>query len=210
MPEHSNDPTNEAFGRVERFRVDGLDSDQASFLAALTAALQGKMPRALVDESGRVTGAVNFLLLDPLVGEAFTNLGNAITRELPPRLREITILEASRSIGSTYEWVVHEKLGRDVGLTDDEISAIRHGTESPSMTESECLARRIVAGVLIERAVDDELYESALHAFGPRTLYDIVVHAGYYALMETTIIAFQAPVPGGVEPLALSKPEAGV
>jgi alkylhydroperoxidase family enzyme len=48
--------------------------------------------------------------------------------ELDPELREVAILRvASLSPGAEYEWVQHEQIAREIGLSEDRIRAIRSG-----------------------------------------------------------------------------------
>ena len=202
MPGQQSDVArDDKFGRLVRFRADELDGDQRQILDVLEIALKGKMPRAIVDEGGAVTGGFNYLLLDPAVGDAFTKLGNAITRNFAPRLRELVILEASRALRSDYEWIVHAALGRKAGLTDEEIDAIRDGDPIPTLAPDERIARQLTAAVLADRHVPDELYDEAMATLGNATVYDVVMQAGYYALMCTSLTTFQAPLPGNAAPV---------
>lgn len=181
------------FGRMPRHRVGDLDDHQQRLFDGLVASLDGRLPRSLVDEDGRISGAFNYVLIDPEAGEPFVQLGDALSRKLPPRLREIVILETSRITGCEYEWRAHESVGRKVGLSGDELDELRDGRSPDSFTRDERLAREVVLAVLGDRDLPDELYRSAAEAFGVPVLWDVVTLAGYYCMMDAMLVAFRAP-----------------
>jgi 4-carboxymuconolactone decarboxylase len=192
------------FGRLERYRADDLTDEQRAVLESLLIALSGKMPRAMVDVSGRVTGGFNYLLIEPAVGMAFQALGDQLTRGLSARLRELTILESARCLGSDYAWTVHAPLARKAGLSDDEIEAVQRQQSVPSFSPEEQAAREVIRALLADRSLGQDAYERAVAALGLSLFYRVVLQAGYYALMSTMLIAFDAPIPGdaSVPPLS--------
>lgn len=190
------------FGRVVPFRFDELDAGQRDILESLGAGLQDNLPRAIVDDEGAVTGAFSYFLLDPRIGGAVVRLGIALTRSLPPRLRELTILEAARALRCDYQWRVHVPIARRAGLTESEIDAVGRGADAPSFDDDERAVRKVVASVLRDRDLPDELYDEALRRLGQVVLYDVVTQAGYYALMSAALVAFRAPSPD--DPVAVS------
>jgi 4-carboxymuconolactone decarboxylase len=194
------------FGRLDRYRFDQLTEEQCGVVESLRIALTGKMPRPIVDDSGRVTGGFNYLLIDPAIGTAFETLGSHITRDLPPRLREISILESARCLHSEYEWAVHVSLARQAGVSDDEIETIRCHREAASFSANEQLVREVIHALLAVRELDDETYERAIGQLGLPLFHKIVMQAGYYALMHVMLTAFDAPIPSA----AAARVSAGV
>src|SRR5437764_11491215 len=59
----------------------------------------------------------------------FMRFGGAVlTRlELDPVLRELAILQVARQTDAEYEWVQHVAIGRSVGITDGQITALEGG-----------------------------------------------------------------------------------
>ena len=183
------------FGRLTCFRYDELDGERLSVIEELQAALEGKQPRSIVDEEGDVTGGFNYLLIDPDIGRAFTALGAAITRQLRPRLRELSILECARALGSDYEWIVHVPVAQRAGLSDEEIEAIRRGADAATFDEDERTARRVIAALLERGELPETLYQEALERLGLVVLHRITVQAGYYATLFAMLTTFSAPRP---------------
>ena len=53
--------------------------------------------------------------------------GRLLNGKLPARERELLILRTGWNCASEYEWAQHVVIGRDAGLTDDEILRVRRG-----------------------------------------------------------------------------------
>ncbi len=47
---------------------------------------------------------------------------------LPPRMRELVTLRVAHNTGCAYEWAHHVHMGAQVGITDEDIVALRRGT----------------------------------------------------------------------------------
>ena len=66
------------------------------------------------------------LVHSPNGARAFAGLGGWIRHgsRLDPRLRELAILQVGHVARAPYEWSHHVKIGRDAGVSDDDIRAI--------------------------------------------------------------------------------------
>ncbi len=91
---------------------------------------------------------------------AFNGLGNFIRHgsRLDPRLREMAILQVGYLARSPYEYSHHVKIGRDFGVSDDDIRAITDETEGrPSKLEP--LAKAVLRAareMTTDLAISDE------------------------------------------------------
>jgi len=74
---------------------------------------------------------------------------------LDARLREIAILRVGWRIGAAYEWGNHYPLARRIGLTDDEITAVREADPVTLPARERCVVR-----------VVDEVLDQVLAAAG--------------------------------------------
>ena len=61
---------------------------------------------------------------NPKLLQWYLRYASRLWETLPEREREILILAAARALDHEYEWHQHVTLGREVGLSDDEIVAI--------------------------------------------------------------------------------------
>ena len=88
------------------------------------------------------------LVHSPDGARTFSALGQFIrhTSRLDPRLREMAILQVGYLARSPYEYSHHVEIGRDFGVTDDDIRAIGDETAgrrpSSSRWPRRCCARR--------------------------------------------------------------------
>src|SRR5215469_12111400 len=118
-------------GRLPWLAPEALSEDQRKLYDLIVGGPRGKGPRAfpLTDETGRLNGPFNAMLVSPEVGTAVQELGAAIRyrSSLPDRARELAILELAALRRCAFEWYAHERVGRNVGLTDDELEAVRTG-----------------------------------------------------------------------------------
>ena len=95
----------------------------------------------------RNTNLHKLLVNSPDMARAFNGLGNHIRfkSRLDPRLRELAILQVGWLEKSEYEFTHHVKIGKEFGVTDDDIQALIAETEGKP-TGLEPLARAILRG----------------------------------------------------------------
>jgi len=69
----------------------------------------------------------------------YCRLGNAIRHHgvLDPRLRELAITRVGILLGAEYEVIAHKRLGRGVGIPENQIVALEEGASSDAFNEVE-------------------------------------------------------------------------
>ena len=95
----------------------------------------------------RNTNLHKLLVNSPDMARAFNGIGGYIRfkSKLDPRLRELAILQVGWMEKSEYEFTHHVKIGKEFGVTDDDIAALMAETEGkPSKLEP--LAKAILRG----------------------------------------------------------------
>ena len=103
---------------------------------------------------------------------AFGALGNFIRHKsrLDPRLRELAILQVGYLARAPYEWSHHVKIGRDFGVTDDDIRALIAETEGKS-SKLEPLAKLVLKSareMTNELAISEATYAALRQGPRPR------------------------------------------
>ena len=147
---------------------------------------------ALTDDDGSLNGPFNALLLSPSVGSALQELGAAVRYRcrLSDRVREITILMVAAHWASTFELATHESIALSVGLTDDEIAALRSGSLEPADPD-EAAAVSVVRALLERADLDDEGYAEAVDRLGERAVFELTTVVGYYATIALQLRVFR-------------------
>src|ERR1700751_4931930 len=99
------------------------------------------------DMLARNTNLHKLLVNSPDMARAFSGLGGYIRHKskLNPRLRELAILQVGWLEKSEYEFTHHVKIGKEFGVTDEDISAMMVETEG-IQSRLETLARPILKG----------------------------------------------------------------
>src|SRR6476646_3236519 len=78
--------------------------------------------------------------------------------KLPREETELVLLRVAHHTGSEYEWGQHERMARRVGLSDEEISRVRAGTDAPGWSERRALLLRAADEMHERRQIGAELW----------------------------------------------------
>jgi 4-carboxymuconolactone decarboxylase len=160
----------------------------------------GERAFALTDAEGRLEGPFNLMLLAPGPGLALSELGAALRfrTTLSDRVREIAILTQAVLARSSFEWYAHEAVARRIGMTDDEISAIRALRAASSFDPAERVAQQAVQDMVVSGDVEDELFVRLETSFGAEGAIELVLMTGYYATLSLAMRVLRTPLPSGV------------
>lgn len=91
---------------------------------------------------------------------------------------------------SRFEQHSHERVGRQVGLTDIDIAALRQ-TTPPDLTDAEETAvATATRRILDHRTLTDTQYAEAAAVLGPAGLFELTVLIGYYELLALQMHVF--------------------
>jgi alkylhydroperoxidase family enzyme len=102
--------------------------------------------------------------------------------KLDPRLRELAILQVGYLAKSPYEYSHHVKLGREAGVSDDDIRAIGEETAGrPSKLEP--LAKTVLRAareMTTDLAMSDATFAELEKALGREKLIDLTLAIAFY------------------------------
>jgi 4-carboxymuconolactone decarboxylase len=190
--------------RLPVLSSDEMTSEQVVLYREILGGPRGQGPRAvlLASGAGGLAGPFNAMLYAPSVGHALQELGTAIRfrTELAPRVREMAILVVAQAWDSAYVRESHELLGRDAGLTDAEIEALRAGAD-PGFADKQEQVAYSVARALTRPGpksadLDDQEYDTAVAVLGEQALVELSVLVGYYATLALQLRIFRVAGPG--------------
>jgi 4-carboxymuconolactone decarboxylase len=136
-----------------------------------------------------------------LVGPTL-RLGEAILTksDLDFVLRELAILHTARLTGTEYEWVQHQEIARLVGIGEDKIRAVERGEITDAVFERrELLALALVGHLLEDGVPPPELVKEVHSELGRAQLIELLIVAGYYAMLGGVMRAVQLDVDNVVE-----------
>jgi alkylhydroperoxidase family enzyme len=120
----------------------------------------------------------------PNGARSFTGLGKFIRHQsrLDPRLREMAIIQVGYLTRSPYEYSHHIKIGRDFGVSDDDIRAIIAETAGRP-TALEPLAKTVLRAareMTLGMAASDETFAALRRELDTERLTDLVMTIAFY------------------------------
>lgn len=186
--------------RLPVLSSEEMTTEQVDLYREILAGPRGQGPRAvlLASGAGGLAGPFNAMLYAPPVGRALQELGTAIRfrTDLAPRIREMAILVVAQAWDSGYERASHEPIGREAGLTEPEIEALRTGADPGFADKQEQVAYSVVRALTGPAAdLDDVEYDTAVAVLGEQALVELSTLVGYYATLALQLRVFRVPAP---------------
>jgi 4-carboxymuconolactone decarboxylase len=158
---------------------------------------RGRQSFPLTDARGRLNGPFDAMLRSPSVGGALQQLGSALrySSSLPGRSVELVILTTANAEASGFELYAHEAIGRDLGLTEEDLQALRDGAPVPGADATEAALIALARMLLTDRDLDDDAYARSLGVLGERAILEVLTLVGYYQLLAMQLRVFGIGVP---------------
>jgi 4-carboxymuconolactone decarboxylase len=138
----------------------------------------------------------------PALAGPTLRLGEAIlTRgDLEPGLRELAILHTARLTATEYEWAQHEAIARLVGVNEEKIQAVARGEVVRGPLEAdESLALELVGRLLRDGTPPPDLVTRVESQIGRSELIELLIVAGYYAMLGGVMRAVQLDIDSALE-----------
>jgi len=188
--------------RLDQLTKAELSAEQNELYDALIGGLLGGTRSAAVitDDQGHVQGPFTVMLHHPTVGHPVQDLG-AVLRfrgSLSDRARELVILVVAAHWQSDFEWWAHERIGRNVGLTDAEIDALRTGAPLTVDDVIDQAAFDAARALVLRADLDDAEYARVQEILGNEQLVEVTALVGYYAMLALQMRVFRITAPEDV------------
>jgi alkylhydroperoxidase family enzyme len=185
--------------RLMKLSPASLDGEQRSLYDAIATGPRARGPRAfpLTDGDGGLEGPFNAFLLQPRLGQALQALGSSVRFEtsLSDRAREVAILVVAHALDSAFEWYAHAAIGRNVGVTENELDALRADRFEVLTDEYERVVADTARTLLVDGDLDDERYLTAITVLGQPALFEVLTLVGYYCLLAVQLRVFRVAAP---------------
>lgn len=120
---------------------------------------------------------------------------------LTVREQELVILRMAVLYRSEYVWKHHVKVGREFGIDETELDAIRQGSYTALGAQRERALLALTDAFVNDRALSPELWDSTKRVLGSRDFVDLISLVSQYVLFALTNVCMQVPVEPGVAEL---------
>lgn len=122
----------------------------------------------------------------PKLLKRFNLLGGFLLNKglLPPRERELVILRIGWNARAEYEFGQHTIIGRQCGLTDDEIAAITRPLDATAWSDGDADLLRMCDELTDDDCVTDATWARLAQRWSEPELAELLVVAGFYRLVS--------------------------
>ena len=106
---------------------------------------------------------------------------------LPAREREIAILRMGWLCRAEYEWGHHVAIGKQAGLSDDDIKRIAEGPDAPGLDSFEATLIRAVDELHANTFIGDATWKALAERYSTEQLLDFLFTAGQYKMVSMVL-----------------------
>ena len=120
---------------------------------------------------------------------------------LTVREQELVILRMGVLYRSEYVWKHHVKVGREFGIGDAELDAIRHGTYGAFAAPRERALLELTDAFMKDRSLSPALWDHTSRILAPRDFIDLISLVSQYVLFALTNVSLQVQLEPAVAEL---------
>jgi len=148
--------------------------------------------RELLERSrveGRVLNIFRTLAVHPKLLKRWLVFGNHVLfkSSLPPRERELLILRTGWLCRAEYEWGQHAIIGKQAGLTDEEIGRIKEGPDAAGWNDFDRALLRAVDELHEHAFISDATWQALGERYDAQQLIDLIFTVGQYNLVSMAL-----------------------
>ena len=114
---------------------------------------------------------------------------------LPDRIQQLAMLITARATDCQFIWNAHAARGRQAGLSDALVDAIRDRQPLPSVPPDEAAVVQVGTEFFNNRKVSQEAFQAGVDQFGAQGLTELTTLIGYYALLAINANTFLIDLP---------------
>jgi alkylhydroperoxidase family enzyme len=135
----------------------------------------------------------------PSYFEQYCRLGNAIRfkGELDPVVRELAITRTGILCEAPYEVVAHKRIGKGVGVTDEQNAALENWKPATCFNDVQRAALAFTDEVVTMRSPTDATFDAVAAKLTPAAMIELQLSIGFYIMtskfLETFAVDMQPP-----------------
>ena len=173
----------------------------------LTAILVAILPAAVLQSQTPLPPDINITIYDPKVAEAQGMLGRALGvprgegSRLGTRYYQLVVLMTAREIDQQYEWTAHEPMGREAGLEQAVIDAVKYDRDVRGLTDKDATLIQFGRALFRQHKVESDVWAKMVQAFGRQNTIEIMALMGDYFTVGMMMNAVDQHLPPDRQPL---------
>lgn len=166
----------------------------AEMRGALAAMVPPEPRYATPQTKGRPKGlnVLGIYAHHPVLARAFFTFNGHImmATSLSLRQRELIVLRVATLRNCAYEWAQHVVMGRDIGLTDEEITRVAEGPDADGWDAADSALLRAMDDLVRDGRISDASWKVLSGEFDTQQLMDLIFTAGAYETLAWLIRSF--------------------
>src|ERR1700687_5784194 len=129
----------------------------------------------------------------PSYFEQYCRLGNAIRfkGELDPVVRELAITRTGILCEAPYEVVAHKRIGKGVGVTDEQNAALENWKSAACYNEVQRAALAFTDETVTTRRPTDATFHAIAAKLTPAALVELQLSVGFYIMTSKFLETFE-------------------
>ena len=161
--------------------------------------------RAVFDQvssgpGGVGTGPMSVLKNSPEMARRAIPLFEYVRNEssVPPKLRELAMIVTARAMDCPYIWNIHAGLGRQAGLSDAMVTALRDKRPLPPLPADEAAVYAYTTQLFQAHRVKQDTFQAVLQLVGAQGLVELNTLIGYYTMLAFNANSVELQLPQNV------------
>ena len=178
--------------RLKQPRIEPLPEEQWSE-EALELQSKAKM-------NGRTLNIFKTLAHHPRLLKRWMVFGNHVLfrSTLPPRDRELVILRIGWLCQAEYEWGQHVIIGKQAGLTEDEIARIKLDPDDAGWSEFDAALIRATDELHEDACLSDATWQALTTRYDTQQMMDLIFAIGQYNLVSMALNSLGVQLDEGI------------
>jgi 4-carboxymuconolactone decarboxylase len=149
---------------------------------------------------GRVLNIFRTLAHHPKLLKRWLVFGNHILFKatITPRERELLILRTGWNCRAEYEWGQHVLIGKQFGITDEEIERITRGPDAPGWDPFEATLLRAADELHSDSRIGDATWQALNARFNTQQIIDVIFTVGQYTMVSMALNSLGVQLDEGI------------